>query len=916
MSFAGRTFSFVLIVAIISITFQVSNVTAENSQQNGVTFGASNYGGCGVCGCGIPVTDSDGDGVPDCHDKCQGLPDDDYDGDPYPNCHTDCNDNNLPDICEYNLELAQPFCDFYCSQNGDESNSFEGLVTGGNGPHPDCGQGTDCNNNTILDSCEELPDSDGDQTLDCDDGCPQDPNKTTGGACGCGIPDSDLNENGTPDCQENCNDNNFPDICETNPELAPELCYFCFPTNNEQPPSFESFVLGEGDESFCGSEPDCNNNNTPDTCATELDDDDDGAINDCDACPQDPSKIVSPGTCGCGVSDVDSDVDGLADCLDTCPNDSNKTSPGTCGCGTADTDSDGDGTANCLDSCPSDPAKTSLGACGCGVADTDSDGDGSANCVDSCPSDASKTSAGVCGCGLPDVDSNENGTFDCNESQPECSGVCNSEIPSLDEDGDGVTNCDEVEDGTDACDNGSFKERLLSSSCAGPNGFFLQTNILTVINRQTNKSLKADVVYRDLFGIVQGSVSIVLGPEEKRDVIVNELGLAPDTYGTVCVTTDAKKNGAWSGGLTLYKERFDLLGGTSTLGLSPNTIFDSALYYPLTNPVKGKVQVPLNTNSLGTSAIPSTMIANWVRLTDAVVGDGRGLVGRLRYYDITGKQVGTDHVAIPDGGRFDFSGHDQIGQHVVGMAEFTSSSSSSMFYVESSRYVYEGLFAITGNFWTAYVIPNRAATGVPTIGRLSTLPNEIAIVELINSTANSVNAAFRAFDAGGATIMNEGFDIPGKGSRHLIITGDALLAGFNGSAEVSGPPESLAGLTLVYRFAPSRDLLLAFAPAFIEPIGSVQRTEFNSFIGHENLLDLTNSLDKKVTANIKVLNFDRSLLDEFEVKLRARATERLDLVLPADTYGTIVVDSGADDGLVVRNDVSRVSEYTLSFPGQ
>lgn len=756
-------------------------------------------------------------------------------------------------------------------------------------------------------------DTDGDSVVDCRDKCPNDPNKSEDGECGCGIPDSDLNENGQFDCNENCNDNNFPDICETNFELAPELCFFCIDTNSEEPPSFEAFVLGEG--TFCNSEPDCNTNLTPDSC--EQDSDEDSAINDCDACPQDPNKIQSPGTCGCGVSDVDSDQDGVADCLDTCPNDSSKTSPGSCGCGVADTDTDGDGIANCLDSCPNDPAKTSAGICGCGVADTDSDSDGTANCIDSCPSDVNKTSPGVCGCGVLDVDSNENGTLDCNEEpQPECSGLCNSEVPSLDEDGDGVSNCDEVEDGTDACDSGSFKDRLFPTACAGPNGFFLQTNILTVINQQTNKALKADVEYRDLFGTVQGTVSIVLGPEEKRDLIVNDLGLVADTYGTVCVTTDAKKNGAWSGGLTLYKERFDLVGGASVIGLSPNTIFDYALYYPLTNPVNGKVQVPLNTNSLGTSSIPSTMIANWVRLTDAEVGDGRGLLGRLRYYDVTGKQVGTEPVALPDGGRFDFSGHDQVGQYVVGMAEFTPSRSSSKFYVESSRYVYEGPFVVTGNFWTAYVIPNRPATGVPTIGRLSTLSNEIAIVELINSTPNNVNAAFRAFDAGGATIMKEGFDIPGKGSRHLIITGQALLAGFNGSAEVSGPPESLAGMTLVYRFAPSRDLLLAFAPAFIEPIGRVQRTEFNSFIGHENLLELANSLNKKVTANVQVLNFDRSLLDEFEVKLNSRATERIDLGLPADTYGTIVVDSGADDGLVVRNDVSRVSEYTLSFPGQ
>ncbi|MCU0662811.1 MAG: peptidoglycan DD-metalloendopeptidase family protein [Myxococcota bacterium] len=55
-----------------------------------------------------------------------------------------------------------------------------------------------------------------------------------------------------------------------------------------------------------------------------------------------------------------------------------------------------------IDNCPSDPNKTEPGLCGCGVADTDGDKDGTPNCKDSCPSDPSKTSPGVCGCGVPE----------------------------------------------------------------------------------------------------------------------------------------------------------------------------------------------------------------------------------------------------------------------------------------------------------------------------------------------------------------------------------------------------------------------------------------------------------------------------------------------------------------------------------
>ncbi|MBI9086590.1 MAG: hypothetical protein JEZ11_23535 [Desulfobacterales bacterium] len=47
------------------------------------------------------------------------------------------------------------------------------------------------------------PDSDGDGTPDDNDSCPNDANKITPGTCGCGIPDTDSNQNGIPDCNDN-----------------------------------------------------------------------------------------------------------------------------------------------------------------------------------------------------------------------------------------------------------------------------------------------------------------------------------------------------------------------------------------------------------------------------------------------------------------------------------------------------------------------------------------------------------------------------------------------------------------------------------------------------------------------------------------------------------------------------------------
>ncbi|MHC4445770.1 MAG: thrombospondin type 3 repeat-containing protein, partial [Planctomycetota bacterium] len=132
-------------------------------------------------------------------------------------------------------------------------------------------------------SCPDpVADSDGDGVPDCEDNCPNDPNKTDAGACGCGVADTDSDSDGTPDCNDNClNDPN-----KTNPGV-------------------------------CG-------------CGTaETDSDSDGTPDCNDNCPNDPNK-TNPGVCGCGIADTDSDSDGVPDCNDEFPNDPNNGGAGVC----------------------------------------------------------------------------------------------------------------------------------------------------------------------------------------------------------------------------------------------------------------------------------------------------------------------------------------------------------------------------------------------------------------------------------------------------------------------------------------------------------------------------------------------------------------------------------------------------------
>merc|ERR1719161_901600 len=264
----------------------------------------------GTCGCGTPDTDSDGDGTPDCEDKCpkdakkvrKGAcgcqkADTDSDGDGAADCVDDC--------------------------PKDKSKTFPGQ----------CG-------------CGKLEtDSDGDKVADCVDECPNDKSKTKPGLCGCGTSDKDSDGDGTPDCKDECPDHKK--------KTEPGQC------------GCEGVETDSDGDGVADCLDECPNDKTktkPGACGCGIPDtDSDGDFTaDCnDKCKDDKAK-TEPGKCGCGNLDsvcgcgkpeTDSDGDGTPDCKDTCGLDPNKVKPGSCGCGTADVDLDADGVLDCKEIC-------------------------------------------------------------------------------------------------------------------------------------------------------------------------------------------------------------------------------------------------------------------------------------------------------------------------------------------------------------------------------------------------------------------------------------------------------------------------------------------------------------------------------------------------------------------------------------
>jgi hypothetical protein len=211
----------------------------------------------GVCGCGTPetgsTTDADGDGTVDCFDT-----DDDNDGvldgsDPSTVDPSVCGDADGDgcDDCSVGTDGFGPLPDNDPANDGTDTDG-DGLCDVGDvdddndgvldGSDPSMADPAVCGD-TDNDTCDDcsvgtdgfgpLPDNDpandgtdtdGDGACDAGDLCPNDPNSTDPGPCGCGVVPTDTDADGTADCVDVDDDNDGVEDGSDPSTLDPSVC--------------------------------------------------------------------------------------------------------------------------------------------------------------------------------------------------------------------------------------------------------------------------------------------------------------------------------------------------------------------------------------------------------------------------------------------------------------------------------------------------------------------------------------------------------------------------------------------------------------------------------------------------------------------------------------------------------------------
>ena len=349
-------------------------------------------------------------------------------------------------------------------------------------------------------------DADGDGVLSCEDACPDDPEKTNGGVCGCGVAETDTDNDGMPDCIDPCplghpfydeDNDGTPDVCD--PDYAatynPDMhAYLPLSDYISQMPYGQTLTLAPGVYEMSAR---AEIGGTSITIRSED--------------PADPAILRFNSTQGIEVSYGACELENII--LENTGTEPNaaltsfnsyitlqnvvirkwKT-------GVAASESIGFITNSRISSCSlyaifllngttvtftdsvacgdenggpvfSDSSSSFLNEGGNCLTQTevcDADLDGTLDCDDNCPNDPAKTEPGICGCGVADdTDSDGDGTPDCLDACPDDSektepGECGCDVAETDSDLDGTPDC------VDACPNDPDKVDSGSCGCGFP----------------------------------------------------------------------------------------------------------------------------------------------------------------------------------------------------------------------------------------------------------------------------------------------------------------------------------------------------------------------------------------------------------------------------------------------------------------
>ena len=482
-----------------------------------------------------------------------------------------------------------------------------------------------------------------------------------------------------------------------------------------------------------------------------------------------------------------------------------------------------------------------------------------------------------------------------------------------DSDNDSVWDAQEEKDGTDVNDRGSVLPVLPTTVCSEWNGFLGgMYNIMEHVN-MSSETLNVESTLYDINGQTQGTRSFSVLPGAQTDLLAHDMaGWTANTYGKVCSTITEGSAGDLDGRMVYYKPETNP---------SSSRAYQFAFAMPFLKGMPGPQYVPFNT--FQPSLDPAdwqNLVANWIQLTNL---EATSQSGTLIFYGQDGAVLGSQYVTLDGSARRDFSGH-QFGTNLVGLIEWVPDDEAAMFQLRNVRYLYDNAYGID-SFATAFQLEGTAGTG-QSIGVPLDTNGASAILEVSNTLAEEVIVYLRIFDANGTAqnITENGethpyllFHLGGHSSKHVIA--DQILNGASGIAVLQGFADSaIIAVAMQYGRTATAGIRYMYGIQAKEPLGSILRSSYNTFLSQGCRLILTNPRGSAKSATIDMVRYDGTIklsASPFTVPAFGRVDFDLCANDASDNYGVVTVTPQSGSSLVAS--VIRVgqnSDYLFPTP--
>ena len=410
-----------------------------------------------------------------------------------------------------------------------------------------------------------------------------------------------------------------------------------------------------------------------------------------------------------------------------------------------------------------------------------------------------------------------------------------------DTDHDGVSDVEEASDGTDPRDAGSNMPELETSLCSEWNGFLNMWNIMEHVN-MSSSSLRVSSTIYTIDGSVGETRNFNIGSGAQQDLLVHDMAQHQDnSYGKICSNISGGSPGDLDGRMVYYKAVSD--GGS---GYN----FDFAFAMPFQNGLTGSQFVPYNTYQ--PSLDPSdggNLVANWIQVTNLSSSSAKG---SLIFYDMAGVVIQSRSVSLRAGARQDISGHDIVGTSKVGIAEWRPENIGAKFQLRNVRYYYQ---ANGVNFDGAFQLEGAKGNGQKLVVSLDA-KNGSAILEISNVLSRSVKADIYVYDRYGTEVRHERRTLGAYQSYHMIA--DSVLSTVGtGIATIQGDVSDSLIVTAMHYFRNSSlGLNSIYGVQAQQPLGTVLRGSYNTFLGQGCLLRLANPTGADLDVSYRLTRYD------------------------------------------------------------